>query len=517
MQSAKELSLVNSSPSFAPSSSSVTQTPHRVPFHLKYGEIDHADFEANATQQPTEGNKHAICERDDAIARRFHRERRYLFRRPRPLQYFRGKTLIRDHEERSTGRLELFFDLVFVGLISVLSEEYVRNPDGDHLAKYLLTYGAAWNIWGYVRELFNSFWNDDLQQKGLVVYVMFMLIIYGNNAVNVEETRHQSGARSTTIGSYLLASAAIYGTLLFYSFFVKAWRTQVRVHAFSWLLCAVALVLEYSTWCFVYSPTFKRLMKLHYSSAVAIDHEIGRFSDFFTLVMGEFILPLIFGRPAGVPGVHGSAGRIFFALIVAFCFQMFHVGGGGSKRTTHPLRRSGPFAFIWLTLHIPIVCALTICGILLPRGYSVGMLGLAALAVLPKEMDVPDELWLPRILRLAPRVFSGITVAFLPIAPLKTLDNTGLLGIAAALSLGSLLWENIASLDGPASATYQREPSVGPQLQRQRSSAAGSIEEKPVGTWEVPWEWRGRPCLAEPDFTSEIASLSGHRRKKQRA
>jgi hypothetical protein len=90
------------SPSHPPAHPLPAQHVH----HLKYGEIAHTDFDANARQERNELNKHAEFERLDARARRAHRDRRYLLRRPRPLQYFRGDVLVRDNSERSSGRLE---------------------------------------------------------------------------------------------------------------------------------------------------------------------------------------------------------------------------------------------------------------------------------------------------------------------------------------------------------------------------------------------------------------------------
>lgn len=41
----------------------------------------------------------------DSESRRIHSNRRYLVRKPRALQYFRGRTLVRSDEERSSARL----------------------------------------------------------------------------------------------------------------------------------------------------------------------------------------------------------------------------------------------------------------------------------------------------------------------------------------------------------------------------------------------------------------------------
>ena len=90
-------------------------------------------------------------------------------------------------------------------------------------------------VWTYIRELMNSFWNDDLQQRGLVLFVMVMLIVYGNNAPAVEQNLSEGPARATAIGAYLIATGAIASMFLFYSFFVKPWRIQVRAHFLLWI------------------------------------------------------------------------------------------------------------------------------------------------------------------------------------------------------------------------------------------------------------------------------------------
>lgn len=85
-------------------------------------------------------------------------------------------------------------------------------------------------IWAFVRELMNSFWNDDLHQRCLVLFVMVTPAVYVNNATAVEQSLHESPARATAVSSYLLATVAIGSAFLWYSFFVKPWRMQVRAH-----------------------------------------------------------------------------------------------------------------------------------------------------------------------------------------------------------------------------------------------------------------------------------------------
>ena len=253
----------------------------QVAHHLKYGHIEFAGYAPEATDKggPTDGKDdnltstpephHREIERRDAEHREVHEGRRYMFRRPRPLQYFRGNVLVRAADERSSHRLELFFDLVFVGLVVVLAKEAVHQHDAIALVRYILTYTAAWIIWNYMREIFDAFFVDDAPQRLLILFVVAALVVYGNNAVHIENTEH--GARQTAIGAYLVASGLMMGLTLFYSFYIRQYRPQIRAHFVVWLvstglwigamfveeqlavaLAAIALALEYGAWLFLY-------------------------------------------------------------------------------------------------------------------------------------------------------------------------------------------------------------------------------------------------------------------------
>lgn len=437
--------------------------------HLRWGEIETSGF-APPTLNPTDEHvetdtfctnlnptdrrqrmtKDHTRELLDSEARKIHANRRYLFRRPRPLQYFRGNVLVRSEEERGSGRLELFFDLTFVGIIAVLAQSAVADPTGPGFVRYILTYTAAFLVWNWMRETFDAFYKDDLSQRILVLFVMACLVLYGNNAPDVQKDLSESPARAVAIGSYLIAEASIFGTWLLYSFYIKAFRIQIRALFLAWIastalmigaifvpiraaiaLSVVAMVLVWWAWIIFYSPIFKRFMKLRYSSAVAIDHEIERYQDFFTIVMGEFVYSLFDQQPAGI-GFHAKAGKAIMALIIAFSFQLMYMNGGWSKKITHPLRHSMYHATAFLFLHLPVVSALTLCGDALAdfvkedrvssgvrwlacESYAVGMIVLWILAMLERERDEKGELWLPRWARLLPRLCSGIIVIFLPL------------------------------------------------------------------------------------------------------
>ena len=256
-------------------------TPSLHVHHMKYGHVEVAGYAPEATENggsvdakddklaSTSEPHHRQIERLDAEHREVHSGRRYMLRRPRALQYFRGNVLVRGADERSSHRLELFFDLVFVGLVIVLAKEAVHDHNGVALVRYILTYTAAWIVWNYMREIFDAFFVDDAPQRLLILFVVAALVIYGNNAVHVEKTEH--GAKQTAIGSYLVAAALMMSLTLYYSFYIYQYRLQIRSHFVAWLvavsiwigaifveeritvaLAAIALAIEYGAWLFLY-------------------------------------------------------------------------------------------------------------------------------------------------------------------------------------------------------------------------------------------------------------------------
>lgn len=83
---------------------------------------------------------------------------------------------------------------------------------------------------------FDAFYNDDIAQRTLVLYVMAMLVIYGNNAPHVEEDYGEGSAREVAVSCYLLAQLWPFISFLDYSFYVKPYRAQIRAHAIGWII-----------------------------------------------------------------------------------------------------------------------------------------------------------------------------------------------------------------------------------------------------------------------------------------
>lgn len=125
--------------------------------------------------------------------------------------HFNGK-IYREAKERVSSRFELFFDLLFVGIIHQLAESTAENPTGMGLAKYILTFCPAYSIWSDVRDIINQFANDDVTQRNYILWTMILLVGYANNASSFELVRigetpsaEDLAALRWTIGFFVIA------------------------------------------------------------------------------------------------------------------------------------------------------------------------------------------------------------------------------------------------------------------------------------------------------------------------
>jgi len=151
----------------------------------------------------------------------------------------------------------------------------------------------------------NSFYNDDLAQRCLILWLMAILVVFGNNATLVDE---EISAMRATVGAYLAARLSAMVAHFVYSFSSYHHRAQQRLWvALSFLglllyiplfvedlslrskvaVAWVAVVVEECIWFFTYSPMAKKLLKAKYTTAVDIGHEIDRFAAFFIIGMSS--------------------------------------------------------------------------------------------------------------------------------------------------------------------------------------------------------------------------------------
>ncbi|KAH8695201.1 bacterial low temperature requirement A protein-domain-containing protein [Talaromyces proteolyticus] len=414
---------------------------------------------------------------------------RYLLRQPVALQWFdNGKLCQRSEEERQASRFELFLDLLYVAILANFAENLAEDVTGVKLVKYILILSPSWHVWSDLRELMNSFYNDDLSQRILILWIMAVLVVYGNNAPLVDE---DISAMRSAVGAYLTARISSNLAHLYYSFSSYHHRAQQRL----WCvlstagLCvyiplffesiplrnkiavaAVAIVYEEAVWIFCYSPAAKRMLRARYTTAVNISHEVDRFAAFYIIALGEFLYTIVVGSPAAV-GFNLSLMRAVWTLIIAFCLNWLYLHGDCSVESTHPLRHSILTAFTWAPIHLPLIASLLAGGHvaaasakatdpatgedaehgfsaaqrwLLCASLGTGLFCLYIIALLHVSKDTGCALLLPKPFRLMMRPIVGLILILLPLAHRLNLTET--LSVIMALMVWIVIWENITSL-----------------------------------------------------------------------
>lgn len=300
------------------------------------------------------------------------------FTKPYALNYFHDGKLFRTKHERTSGRLELFLDLIYVGIAMNLSSNAIKEPNWLSFVKYMFYFIPAWTIWADLKDFMNYYFNDDLLQKFYVVFIFALLLIYDNNVEFIFESRN---ALLTTITVYFLARITLAIMLIFYSIYVFEHRTQMRLYSATLIVtssCWYFLLLIHSTagiivfsaiWlileqcCFVicYHPWTKKKLGLTHSTALNIEHEDERLSAFFIISIGEFLLGIVSGNALS-EGWNTKVAKGIALLIDAFIFLELYSHKDGSIRATHAMRRSVSTALGYIYIHLPLIASLLIVG-----------------------------------------------------------------------------------------------------------------------------------------------------------
>jgi hypothetical protein len=124
----------------------------------------------------------------------------------------------REASERQSTRFELFFDLLFVGIVHQIAEAAAEEPTGIGLAKYILTFCPAYSVWADVRDTANQFGSDhDVTQRAYILWIMILLVGYSNNASTIEWGQSNDGGQASAKSIDAQSTTAMQWTLGFYA------------------------------------------------------------------------------------------------------------------------------------------------------------------------------------------------------------------------------------------------------------------------------------------------------------
>ncbi|PIS53463.1 hypothetical protein CJI97_003135 [Candidozyma auris] len=292
------------------------------------------------------------------------------FIRPHALNYFKEGVLYRTKGERSSGKTELFLDLIYVGIIGKVAGEACEDASWAALIKYILIFLPYWTVWADIKDVTNYYYNEDLSQK---LYLLWILVLLTTSVNAQQSVLESTKGAAFTIVPYILCRLSLAFGLLFYSFFIPEHRAQQRLY-FVFLLITnaiwvpvifvgakakvvialIAIALEQITFSIVFHPYTKRLLKLTMSTALNIEHEVERMGAFYTVAIGEFLKTITAESRIGV-GFTKSYPRGILFLVIAYTLFWLYDGCGNCKKAVHPLRHSAFRAISWIYLHVPLI------------------------------------------------------------------------------------------------------------------------------------------------------------------
>lgn len=328
----------------------------------------------------------------------------YIFRRPHTLQHFnhgiaRDATTTAeerklthtasgnsntssqaDKNDRSTdsiliqlGRLNLFIDLIWIGVVANLSATFSEEAFNDSgvsigtaIAQYVLLFLPVWRLWDYLRDYNRSYYKDDLIQRNFILWILLLAVLYGINAPYAHKTNDiEQPALTLLIAVYLVARAsflaayllqAVYMPFLFREFLFQLVSTALVSAIYIaaiWVpypgrtaLLIVGNVVEHPIALFMASPAADRLLTGGWQRYVDVGHTIERVEGFFIIILGEGVFRLIEGSPSG-SGINHRSGTVLTALLNYYILHWLYFNGDHSKQFVHALRRAWWKGFLW--------------------------------------------------------------------------------------------------------------------------------------------------------------------------
>ncbi|RDW92630.1 hypothetical protein BP5796_02024 [Coleophoma crateriformis] len=279
-------------------------------------------------------------------------------------------------------RIDLFIDLLWVGIVSNISESFTNaafHEDGAYgiaFLEYLVLFFIAWQIWNYLRDLLNTYFTDDLLQRAVIVWVLILALLFGNSTTyftNSQETQ------KVIIVIFLIARGTFFFTEAIYLCFLPSLRKQFMYRFFfstlvgglfvgaiylKWPansgLYIPAIVLEMASLSFTNSPMQDRLLKGQHRKAPDPEHLVDRFEGFFILIVGEGVFLLIKNSPLGL-GVTTQSSLGVMVLVIYHTVFSIYSASDQSKNYIHAVRRAWWSTTLWIIIHTWIFASFLLC------------------------------------------------------------------------------------------------------------------------------------------------------------
>ncbi|KAJ3158148.1 hypothetical protein HDU86_003100 [Geranomyces michiganensis] len=303
--------------------------------------------------------------------------RQIFWKKPRIRQYYhRDTTLIREAEERTTTWLELFFDLLFAGIVAILGNAYISVQLSFSLQQFAVLFLMCIKPWvDYVMHQ-NMFASEDVAQRGFTVWIMALVVGLGVNAANAV-----SATRSIFTVFYLLIRFSFAACYLSYWPVFPKFRVSLWQFAFPSMLSAPLYLCSiffpeqrYALWWAgvaidnLLNPAFSLVTRYgnfyprpENRLAISIEHMSERNGLFLIIVLAEVMIALFYNSVSATPDV--SFVKAVVGLILALSLAWIYFDVDGSQQEIHAMRRKAWTGILWNLTHIPLFGAVVLAGV----------------------------------------------------------------------------------------------------------------------------------------------------------
>lgn len=298
-----------------------------------------------------------------------HKTQDLLHNHSRPHAHAHVKHDERESIAKNRERLDLFIDLIWVGIIGNLSEVYSDlyfRPDGNHgqaILVFMIAFLPTWRIWNLLREFLNNYYMDDIFQRLFVFWILALSVLYGNNLAYL--TDDLDNIKATVITVFLIIRSSFVIMEAIYSIWIPWLRLQMSVRSLLYLPgtglwiaaifingiiavgpIAAALTWEYAMPWVQETRLMDRLTPNGYGKATDSHHYASRMQNFFIITVGEGVLSLIRFGPLGA-GLQSSAGTSVWSLVNYFLLVLLYFNRDYSKTYLSAVRHKGWRTMLW--------------------------------------------------------------------------------------------------------------------------------------------------------------------------
>ncbi|KAK2600105.1 hypothetical protein QQS21_005191 [Conoideocrella luteorostrata] len=295
-----------------------------------------------------------------------------LAKRPVVRQWFHGNVLWRGSEQTEIMAVELFFDLLYVGIIHSNGEHMSEEANGEELLRFSVTFIMSWKIWTDITMALSWFETDDLLTRLEILFEIACLLAFTTNMTNcfVEEPGRNT---YTQLVSFYLAARLLFAVhYAFIAYLVPMIRgvmftnmLTVLVPSALWiasihvempgrlgLIWPAIIVDMYGsgifTGLFMYARRAgadtamgKKISKMfEFFPAMNIEHKVERMNAFVSLVLGYSVVGILFQSNGGY-NVNAFLGKAVLGLVQAFLFNWIYFDIDASTINVHAIRHSG--------------------------------------------------------------------------------------------------------------------------------------------------------------------------------